>query len=280
MGTNEIQQNYKELSKKRQNIDDMLKEFKQLDEEKQEGDIKTDQKYDVYKYLQEHFFNITINGVLLNQQNIFTNLLWDTLNEHNFKSFTTSYFIKKYIIYISNITKIPTNNIIEKLLNPEFKSTRHSEFEEVKNIINDLDRDFIENNYYNIKKIDFENIIIQQFNDIKSSNTLFENYLNYITKKQYENRNLHTNNAKNILINILNQNIIPKNFKIKENNYIEILIIKLIEYLYESDKSSLNEILNKYEQFFKVYKLILTDWIFTNKENYNMRSFNSFLNIC
>jgi hypothetical protein len=229
--------------------------------------IKTDQKYDVYKYLQEHFFNITINGVLLNQQNIFTNLLWDTLNEHNFKSFTTSYFIKKYIIYISNIIKIPTNNIIEKLLNPEYKSTRHSEFEEVKNIINDLDRDFIENNYYNNKKIDFENIIIQQFNDIKSSNTLFENYLNYITKKQYENRNLHTNNAKDILINILNQNIVPKKFKIKENNYIEILIIKLIEYLYESDKSSLNEILNKYEQFFKVYKLILTDWIFTNKEN-------------
>jgi hypothetical protein len=50
MGTNEIQQNYKELSKKRQNIDDMLKEFKQLDEEKQEGDIKTDQKY-YYYYL-------------------------------------------------------------------------------------------------------------------------------------------------------------------------------------------------------------------------------------
>ena len=49
MGTNEIQQNYKELSKKRQNIDDMLKEFKQLDEEKQEGDVKTDQKY--YYYL-------------------------------------------------------------------------------------------------------------------------------------------------------------------------------------------------------------------------------------
>ena len=229
--------------------------------------IKSDQKYEIYKYLQEHFFNITINGIFLNQKNIFTNLLWDTLNEHNFKSFTTTYFIKKYIIYISNITKIPTFNLIEKLLNPEYKSTRHSEYEEVKNIINDLDRDFIENNYYSNKKIDFENIIIQQFNNINLNNTQFENFLNYITKKQYKSKNLHTDNVKNILIKILTQNIVPKNFNIKENIYTEILIIKLIEYLYESDRSSLDEILNKNEQYLQVYKFILIDWIFTNKKD-------------
>ena len=226
--------------------------------------IKNDEDVNFYKYV-EQILNVSYN--LLFQKRIFINILWETHIEYNYSIFSPNYLLSKIFTYINIISGKPLLNIIEEVVNNNFNDKNQFYKKKIIEIVNELNIQFTDKNYFQKISFDFELILKNNFKIDSSNNSEFENYLNFITGSNINNQNLHITNAQLILTNLLYKDIIPINFNINGKVNIGSLILRIFEYLYLNEKNILISIFNTNKEIIDAYKYLITDWIFSNTTN-------------
>ena len=226
--------------------------------------IKNDENVNFYKYV-EQIFNESEN--LLIHKRIFIDILWETLIEHNYSINSPNYLLIKYFKYLNITLKKPLFNIIEDVFKNKLNDENQFYKDRLIEILKDLNIYFSENNYYQKKTLEFQEILKNNYHLDKSNNNEFENFLNYISESNFNAQNLHITNAQLILTNLLYKNILPKNFNLNGNVNIEFLIFGIFEYLYLNGKNLLYSIFNANIEIIDFHKYLITDWIFSNTTN-------------
>ncbi len=227
--------------------------------------ISQDPNIEIYKLLQTQYFNFPINGLYLNNNKIFISILWNTLSEHNFQRFEPIYFVKKYIYYVNSLNNLPVDYLIDQI-NINITSATDNPFKKfILNILSDIKNNTFDNNLYLINKNRFQEILLANFKIDKYDNILFEQYIKLISDNDSYNQLSIINNVTNTLDQLFSADILPPKYNTLGDIDIENLIIRLIEYLYDLDKIALNKFLDKFNNYLSVYKLFITEWIYTNK---------------
>jgi len=227
--------------------------------------ISKDANFNLYKTLQKQYLNFQINSINLNDKRIFISVLWNTLSDHNFQKFQPNYFLIKYLNYINSITNLPFQFLIDEININVIRYFDDPHKESFLIILNELKNINVDFNSFHFKKNRFQEILQAKYRIEKYDYNLFEKYINNLNDTDNYNQLTTITIVTNTLNSIFSSDTLPKNYNTTENIDIENLIIRLIEYLYDIDKNSLNLFLNQFDNYLGVYRSFLTEWIFINK---------------